>query len=75
MAKYHQEHEENIEYFVWRVFVSYRGLNKVTRPFKYLIPLCDDAISIIAVGASVIYIITVDTKKGYHQVTFYKLNR
>ena len=34
----HQEHMENIEDFVWRMCVSYRGLNKVTRPFEYPIP-------------------------------------
>ena len=43
-AKPHQEHIENIEDFVWRMCVSYHGLNKVTRPFEYPIPQCDDTI-------------------------------
>ena len=71
----HQEHIEKFKDFVWHICVSYRGLNKVTRPFEYPIPRCDDAISIISVSASVIYIITVDTNQGYHKVTVYKLHR
>ena len=55
--------------------VLYRGLNKVTIPFKYPIPQCDDAIPIIEVGASVVYRITVDEKQGYRQVTVYKVHR
>ena len=55
--------------------VLYLGLNKVTRLFNYPIPQCDDAIPIIAVGKSVIYIITVDKKQGYHKVIVYKLHR
>ena len=55
--------------------VFYRGLNKVTRTFEYPIPRCDDAISIISVGASVVYIIILDTRQVYHQVTVYKLHR
>ena len=38
VAKAHQEHIENIEDFVWLMCVSYRGLDKVTRPFEYPIP-------------------------------------
>ena len=65
---------KKVEDFVWRLFLSYCGLNKVTRPFEYPIPRCDYSISIIPVGASVLYIITVDAKQGYHQVTVYKLH-
>jgi len=43
-AKPHQEHVDDISLFIWRMCVSYRGLNKVTRPFEYPIPRCDDAI-------------------------------
>lgn len=52
-AKPHQEHIENIEDFIWRMCVSYRKLNSVTKPFQYPIPRCDDAISIMVVGAIV----------------------
>ena len=70
-----QYHIENIEDFVWRMCVLYRGLNRVIRPLEYPIPRCDDAISIIAVGASMIYIITIHVKQGYQQVTVCKLHR
>ena len=73
--KPHQESIEDIEDFIWRMCVSYRGLNKVTKPFEYPIPRCDDAITMIIVGENCIYIITVDAKQGYHQVTVYAMHR
>ena len=73
-AKPHQDHIQKNEDFVWSMCVSYHGLNKFTRLFDYPIPQCDYSISIIAVSASVIYIITIDAKHGYHQVTVYKLH-
>ena len=54
---------------------SYRGLNKVTKPFEYLIPRCDDAISFFQVGSCLIWIITVDARTGYHQVLVRKCDR
>ena len=44
VGKPHQDHVENIEYVFWCMCVSYRGLNKFTRPFEYPMPRCDDAI-------------------------------
>ena len=67
-AKPHQEHIDDITKFIWRMCVSYRGLNRVTKPFEYPIPRCDDAISIFQVGSCLIWIITVDARQGYHQV-------
>ena len=66
--KPHQEHIEDIDDFIWRMCVSYRGLNSVTKPFAYPIPRCDDAIGSLNLGAGTIYIITVDARQGYHQV-------
>ena len=66
--KPHQEHIEDIEDFIWRMCVSYRSLNSVTKPFTYPIPRCDDAIGSLNLGAGRIYIITVDARQGYHQV-------
>ena len=74
-AKPHQEHIENIEDFIWRMCVSYRKLNSVTKPFQYPIPRCDDAISIMVVGANCVWIITVDARQGYHQVAVRKIDR
>ena len=55
--------------------VSYRVLNKVVKPFKYPIPCCDNFIKIIGIGASNIYIVTVDANQGYHQISVYYLYR
>ena len=74
-AKPHQEHVLDIKDFIWRMCVSYRQLNSVTRPFEYPIPRCDDAISIMVVGSSCIWIITVDARQGYHQVSVRRCDR
>ena len=67
--KPHQEHVTDIDDFVWRMCVSYRGLNAVTKPFTFPIPRCDDAISSLNVGPGDIWIITVDARQGYHQIS------
>ena len=55
--------------------VSYRGINKVTKPFEYPIPRCDDAISLFQVDSKLIWVITVDARTGYHQVLVRKCDR
>ena len=42
--KPHQEHVTDVDDLIWRMCLSYRGLNKVTKPFEYPIRRCDDAI-------------------------------
>jgi hypothetical protein len=66
--KPHQEHIENIEDFVWRMCVSYRRLNSITKPFQFPIPRCDDAIDILGVCIGVLLFIALDAKQGYHQI-------
>jgi hypothetical protein len=66
--KPHQEHITDINDFVWRMCVSYRQLNAVTKKFQFPIPRCDDAISILGCGAVLIWIISLDARQGYHQV-------
>ena len=39
-----QESIEDIDDFVWRMCISYQGLNMVTQPFEYIIGRCDIAI-------------------------------
>jgi hypothetical protein len=73
--KPHQEHVNDINKFIWRMCVSYRQLNAITKPFEYPIPRCDDAITILIVGGDEIYIITVDARQGYHQVAVRKLDQ
>ena len=55
--------------------VSYPGLNKVTKHFEYPTPRCDDAITLILLGSNTIYIITVDSKQGCHQIDVYVLHQ
>ena len=54
-AKPHQEHIKYIDNFVWRMCISYRKLNTITKPFEFTIPRCDDAIAIIDTGSQDIY--------------------
>ena len=49
--KPHQEHVSNNDDFVWRMCVSYRKLNSITKPFQFPIPRCDDAVMILSWGA------------------------
>ena len=74
-AKPHQEHIKDIDNFVWKMCVSDRKLNAITKPFEILIPWCDDAITIIDTGSQYIWIISLDTRQGYHQVTVRKIDR
>ena len=67
-AKPHQEYIDDINKFIWKMCVSYRGLNKVTKSYEYPIPRCDMAMTIFQMGSLKIWIITVDEKQGYHQV-------
>ena len=42
-------HQEKVDWgnFRWRLCVSYRRLNQVTKPFAFPIPRCDDAVDAI----------------------------
>ena len=54
---------------------SIQRFKKFTKPFEYPIPRYDDAISIFQVGTCRIWIITVDSCQGYHQVFARKKDR
>ena len=54
--------------------VSYRGLKKVTEHFEYPTPRCDNASTPILVGSYTIYIINVEAKQGYHQISVYVIH-
>ena len=68
----HREHVPWHEYD-WRLCVSYRALNRVTRPFKFPIPRCDDAVSDLPPDARVK--ILTDMASGYWQVTVEEASR
>jgi hypothetical protein len=67
-AKPHKKQVTNIDEFVWCMCVSYRQLNQVTLPFKYLIPCCDNAINNFGDSNARLYFISLDNKTGYHQI-------
>ena len=52
--KPYQEHVKNIDNFIWRMCVSYRKFNTITKPFEFPIPRCDNAIEIIDTGSQYI---------------------
>ena len=61
-VKPHQEHIENIDAFVWKMCVSYRKLNAVTKPFEFPIPRYDDAIAIIDTESQFVWIVSLDDR-------------
>ena len=63
-AKPHQEHKHWSEY-IWRLCVSYRPINAITRPFIFPSRRCDDSAKDI--GASTCFI-TMDLLWGHWQV-------
>ena len=65
-AKPHQESCTNIDQFVWRLCVSYRALNGVTRSFEFPIPRCSDSIEDLGDSYGKLYFISLDARSGYH---------
>ena len=54
--------------FIWRLCISYRALNHITKPFQFPIPRCDDSIYLLGNDSGRIFIITLDARQGYHQI-------
>ena len=73
--KPHQEHVDEVTELVWRMCVSYRGLNRVTNPFEYPIGRCDDAIEDVGDGTQYVYFVSVDSANGYHQIKVRRCDR
>ena len=71
-AKSHQEPVDIIEYFIWRICVYYRKLKSNTKSFEFHITWCNDTIDIINGGSNEIWIISLDSGQGYHQVAVKK---
>ena len=66
--KPHQESFNNIKDFVWRLCISYRPLNGVTKSFKFPIPRCADNIQNFGDFSGRMYFISLDARSGYHQI-------
>jgi hypothetical protein len=58
--------------YVFRLCVSYRSLNAITRPFRFPVTRCDDAIEQIGEAK---YIITMDLDAGYWQMKLSEASR
>jgi hypothetical protein len=67
--KPHQEHVMNIEEFIWRMCVSFRRLNRVTKPFTFPIPRCADVIEDLGGFVFLIlWFISLDFQQGFYQI-------
>ena len=71
-AKANQEHVAWYDY-IWRLCVSYRRLNQVTRPFTFPQRRCDDAVSAILPKA--LFYLAMDQDSGYWQIFLELLSR
>ena len=66
--KPHQEEVTSIDDFIWRLCVSYRALNAVTKSFTFPIPRCAESIEDFGDSNGPIFFITLDARQGYHQI-------
>ena len=73
--KPHQENIINIEDFIWCICVSYCRINAVTKSFQFTIPGCGDAIITLGDGAGNIWIVSLDSRQGYYQISVRKVDR
>jgi hypothetical protein len=58
--------------FVFRLCVSYRALNGITRPFTFPVTRCDEAVDRVGDAK---YVITMDLDAGYWQVSMNQASR
>ena len=63
-----QEDIHIINNFVWRLCVSYRSLNIVTKPFTFPIPRCAESVEDFGYSNGPILFITLDARQEYHQI-------
>ena len=67
--KPHKENVTNIQDFIWRLCVSYRALNAVTKFFIFFILRCADSIEDFGDSNGPMFFINLDARQGYHQIT------
>ena len=63
-----QESCIHIDKFVWRLCVSYRPLNSVTRSFGLPISRCSDSIEDLGYSFGILFSISLDAWSGYYQI-------
>ena len=74
-AETHKEYIQNIDDFIWRMCVFYGKLNGITKPFEFHIPFFDDAIRTVGSGSNKIWIISLDERQGYPQISVCHVDR
>ena len=67
--KLHQEKVTDIDDYIWRMCVSYRGLNRVTKIFAFPILRCDSSIEDMGDHVGILFFISLDAKSGFHQIS------
>jgi hypothetical protein len=68
--KPHQENIDDIKDFIWRMCVSFRRLNRCTKPFTFPIPRCSDAIEDLGeLERILLWFISLDCCQGFHQIS------
>ena len=75
VAKPHQESCINILAFIWRLYVSYRPLNKITLNFEFPLPRCADSIEDLGDSCGPIFTISLDARSGCHQIRVRKCDQ
>jgi hypothetical protein len=68
--KPHQEHVMHIDEFIWRMCVSFRRMNRVTKPFTFPIPRCANAIEDLGpIAFFILWFVSLDCRQGFHQIS------
>jgi hypothetical protein len=68
--KPHQENIDDTNAFIWRICVSFRCLNRCTKPFTFQIPRCVDAIEDLGeLDRLLLWFISLDCRQGFHQIS------
>ena len=66
--KLYQDSGNNINDFVWRLYISYRLLNSVTKSFEFPIPRCADNNENFGNFSGRMYFISLDARSDNHQI-------
>ena len=74
-VKPHQGHIQNIDDFIWRICISYRELNGITKTFELPIPCFDDVKSTVSTGSNKLWIISLDARQVYQRISVRHVNR
>ena len=66
-AKLYQESCDDTNTFIWRLWGSYRPLNRITLGLEFPVPRCVDSIEDLSDSRGSLSMISLDARSGYHQ--------